>query len=105
MVEAGLQRQKEITIRTSNTDRTVLVEISDTGHGIPNEVLPKIFEPFFTTKREKGTGLGLSITYKIIQSHKGKIDVESREGSGTKFTISLPIYMPEDANVPVQYLV
>ncbi|MDA8432342.1 MAG: ATP-binding protein [Nitrospiraceae bacterium] len=104
MVEAGRQRQKEITIRTSNNDRTALVEISDTGHGIPNEVLPKIFEPFFTTKREKGTGLGLSITYKIIQSHKGKIDVESQEGRGTKFTISLPIYMPENANVPVQYL-
>jgi signal transduction histidine kinase/HAMP domain-containing protein len=97
------QQQKEIDIRTSNTDTSVLVEIADTGHGIPADVLPKIFEPFFSTKREQGTGLGLSITYKIIQSHNGKIDVESEVGRGTKFTISLPIYMPDNVNVPVQH--
>jgi two-component system NtrC family sensor kinase len=67
-----------------------VVEVSDNGHGIPEDVLPKIFEPFFTTKRDKGTGLGLSISYKIIQSHKGRIDVWSEEGKGTKFTIFLP---------------
>ncbi len=103
MAENSLQRGKEINIRTSNTEASVFVEIADTGHGISSEVLPKIFEPFFTTKREKGTGLGLSITYKIIQSHKGKIDVNSEEGRGTKFTISLPIYMAENMNVPAQY--
>lgn len=101
IAENSPERSKEIDIRTSNSERSVLVEISDTGHGISTEVLPQIFEPFFTTKHEKGTGLGLSITYKIIQSHKGKIDVESVEGRGTKFTISLPIYMAENADVPV----
>jgi signal transduction histidine kinase/HAMP domain-containing protein len=103
MSENSLQMGKEINIRTSNTDASVFVEIADTGHGISSEVLPKIFEPFFTTKREKGTGLGLSITYKIIQSHKGKIDVKSEEGRGTKFTIFLPIYMAENLNVPARY--
>ncbi|MGE5300047.1 MAG: ATP-binding protein [Acidobacteriota bacterium] len=103
MGENSLQRGKEIKIRTYNTETSVFVEIADTGHGISREVLPKIFEPFFTTKREKGTGLGLSITYKIIQSHKGKIEVKSEEGRGTIFTISLPIYIAENVNVPVQY--
>jgi signal transduction histidine kinase len=103
MSENSRLRGKEIDIRTSNTDTSVFVEIADTGHGISSEVLPKIFEPFFTTKREKGTGLGLSITYKIIQSHKGKIEVRSQEGKGTKFTISLPLSMTENMSMPVQH--
>ncbi|MBI5204473.1 MAG: HAMP domain-containing protein [Nitrospirae bacterium] len=69
----------------------VHIEIHDTGKGIPKEILQRIFEPFFTTKQEKGTGLGLSVSYKIIQSHNGRIDVESEEGRGTKFTIVLPV--------------
>jgi signal transduction histidine kinase len=68
----------------------ISIKIRDNGHGIPGELLPRIFEPFFTTKKERGTGLGLSITYKIIQSHKGKIDVESEPGKGTVFTLYLP---------------
>ncbi len=82
-----------ITIMTDKINSSVNVEISDNGQGIPSDVLPRIFEPFFTTKKEKGTGLGLSITYKIIQSHKGKIEVRSDEGKGTKFTISLPVHI------------
>jgi len=78
-------------ITTYAKDDNVYIEISDTGKGIPKEVMPRLFEPFFTTKKEKGTGLGLSISYKIVQSHNGKIDVESEEGIGTKFTITLPI--------------
>jgi two-component system NtrC family sensor kinase len=88
-------RQKEIQIRTGKNEASVYVEIADNGHGISSDVLPKIFEPFFTTKREKGTGLGLSITYKIIQSHKGRIDVKSEKGKGAKFTITLPTYISE----------
>ena len=68
----------------------VLVEFEDTGVGIPMENLQRVFDPFFTT-REKGTGLGLSTVYRIIENHKGKIEVESREGEGTKFTIFFPI--------------
>ncbi len=65
------------------------VKISDNGQGIPEEVLSKIFYPFFTTK-EKGSGIGLAIAQKIIDSHHGSIDVESRVGCGTTFMIKLP---------------
>jgi signal transduction histidine kinase len=71
----------------------VRVEFSDTGEGIPPEVLPHIFEPFFTTK-ERGSGLGLSISYGIIQAHNGQITVESHTGLGTTFTILLPVEQP-----------
>jgi signal transduction histidine kinase len=70
----------------------VAVEISDNGHGIPADVLPKIFDPFFTTKEVgKGTGLGLSICYKIVEGHGGRIDVQSKAGVGTRFTVTLPV--------------
>ncbi len=82
-----------ISVRTFQPDPgKVAIEISDNGHGIPADVLPKIFDPFFTTKEVgKGTGLGLSITYKIVESHGGRIDVQSKVGVGTKFTVTLPV--------------
>ncbi|MGA2781286.1 MAG: ATP-binding protein [Smithella sp.] len=71
-------------------DEMIIVEISDTGKGISEEVLPKIFEPFFTTKSaSEGTGLGLSIAHMIIDRLSGTIDVESRENQGTTFFIKL----------------
>lgn len=63
--------------------------ISDNGPGIPPAIREKIFQPFFTTK-EEGTGLGLSIASRIIEEHRGKLEVSSQEGSGTTFTITLP---------------
>jgi two-component system, NtrC family, sensor histidine kinase HydH len=66
------------------------ISISDTGRGIPKEDLERVFEPFFSTKR-KGTGLGLAIVHQIVESHKGEIQVESREGQGATFRITLPI--------------
>jgi histidine kinase len=69
-------------------DEMIIVEISDTGKGIPEKALPKIFEPFFTTKNE-GTGLGLSIAHMIMDRLSGTIDVESRENRGTTFFIKL----------------
>ena len=70
----------------------VRMTISDTGMGIPPEALPHIFEPFFTTKAfDKGTGLGLAQVYGIIKQHEGEIDVASKVGHGTAFTIYLPI--------------
>jgi len=72
-------------------DRSIRIEITDTGCGIPAQLLDKIFEPFFTTKDEEGTGLGLAISYRIIEEHNGTITVASQEGKGTTFTIALPI--------------
>jgi len=81
-----------ITIRTSADSDGVHVAISDTGVGIRPEYLPRIFDPGFTTKGVGvGTGLGLSIVYKIVQSHGGKIDVKSRPGAGSTFTLTLPV--------------
>jgi two-component system NtrC family sensor kinase len=81
-----------LTVRTSKEDNKVLIKIEDTGIGIPEELRDKIFEAFFTTKQKvKGVGLGLSVCYGIIKDHGGEIKVESDEGKGTTFTISLPI--------------
>jgi signal transduction histidine kinase len=68
----------------------VQVRFADTGQGIPPESLEKIFNPFFTTRQE-GTGLGLAITHRIVQGHGGRIEVASRIGEGTTFTMVLPI--------------
>lgn len=69
----------------------VEIEFTDTGEGIPKENLTKIFEPFFTTREPgKGTGLGLYMIYRILQNHRGRIDVKSVVGKGTTFTITLP---------------
>ncbi len=81
----------KVFVRTRRRDKSVEVEIADTGIGISKENLGKIFDPFFTTKSaEKGTGLGLAVCYGIITAHEGKIEVESNN-SGTKFVIRLPI--------------
>jgi two-component system NtrC family sensor kinase len=84
-----------LTIRTGfNPDDRgeVLVEVVDTGMGIPSHDLPKIFDPFFTTKQPgHGTGLGLSICYGIVQEHRGRITVESQVGRGATFRVFLPV--------------
>jgi signal transduction histidine kinase len=73
------------------TPEGVEVSISDTGVGIPAEVLPRIFDPFFSTKGVgKGTGLGLAITRRILEDHRGTIEVSSQVGQGTTFRIWLP---------------
>jgi len=75
---------------TARTDEAVALEISDTGAGIAEENLGKIFEPYYTTKSD-GTGLGLTITYKIMKEHGGDIQVRSRPGQGTTFTLVFPL--------------
>ncbi|MDR3173346.1 MAG: PAS domain-containing sensor histidine kinase [Treponema sp.] len=80
----------KLTVRTRQKDDEAFISVIDTGMGIPEENLAKIFEPYFTTKAT-GSGLGLTLVFKIIREHRGEISVESREGEGTSFTISLPI--------------
>ena len=81
-----------LTIGTRSEKDKVLIHIRDTGVGIPEENRAKIFEAFFTTKQKvKGVGLGLSVCYGIIKNHGGEIKIDSEEGKGTHFTISLPI--------------
>lgn len=78
-----------LNVKISPDDGFVRLDITDTGAGISPENLSKIFEPYFSTK-ETGTGLGLAIVQKIVDVHSGTIDVESKEGEGTKFTVRLP---------------
>ena len=90
----AMQKGGEIRIRTQGGDHEegVLIRVTDTGMGIPQENLARIFDPFFTTKPPgKGTGLGLSICHGIIEKLGGTIGVTSRVGKGTTFTIQLPL--------------
>jgi len=80
----------ELVVRTAAEFGRLLVEIRDSGPGIPPENARKIFNPFFTTK-EKGTGLGLAISYGIVERHGGTLDVETELGKGSTFIVSLPI--------------
>jgi len=77
-----------VTVRTEK-DGSV-IEVEDTGCGIPNEILPRLSEAFVSTKGSSGTGLGLACTYKIVREHEGRIDVESTPGKGAKFVVFLP---------------
>ena len=80
----------KVSIRLSNTrENSVKVEVTDTGRGISPEDISKVFEPYFSTK-ETGTGLGLAIVKKAVDDHGGTINVASKQGSGTTFTIILP---------------
>ncbi len=71
------------------------LQVEDTGRGIPAEELNRIFEPFFSTKGTRGTGLGLAVTWGIVEGHGGAIDVVSKIGEGTCFTVRLPFRVPE----------
>jgi signal transduction histidine kinase len=84
----------QIKLSAGNSDdgKGILISVEDTGKGIPEAQLGRVFDPFYTTKDAgSGTGLGLSIVYGIIQKHGGSIDVESKQGEGTRFNIRLPI--------------
>lgn len=88
----AIQGKGVITIQTRREGPDIVIKIKDSGCGIQQEHLEKIFDPGFTTKGVGvGTGLGLSISYKIIEEHKGRIEVKSKTGKGTEFILRLPI--------------
>jgi hypothetical protein len=82
-----------LTVVSSSNESSVLVDVIDSGQGIPPELMSRIYDPFFTTKagNRKGTGLGLSVTYGIVKEHGGSIEVSSRPGAGTRFHLDLPL--------------
>lgn len=92
--QQAIGRNGKIHIRTALLKDSVAIEISDTGGGIPRDILDSIFNPFFTTK-SSGIGLGLAITHRIVEMHGGEIEVRSHEGVGTTFTIKLPLERAE----------
>ncbi len=90
----AMEGKGKLTVKSYrlSTSNRVCVEISDTGPGIPEDILPHIFEHFYTTKEEgKGTGLGLSLAYNIIKNHGGNIKAKSKPGEDTTFIIELPL--------------
>ncbi len=89
-----------VGVETRDDEQGVAIVVRDTGSGIEPAALGRVFDPFFTTKPPgQGVGLGLSISYRIVQEHGGRIDVESRPGEGTSFTVRLP---PRGARTPDQ---
>ena len=87
----ALEKDGTIVLTTRKDGGDAVIEVTDTGIGMEDDVVRRIMEPFFTTKGENGSGLGLSMVYGIVERHDGKIDVESQPGKGTKFTIRIPI--------------
>jgi signal transduction histidine kinase len=80
-----------VSVKTEKCDDKIYITVKDNGKGIPQKIIDKIFQPFFTTKPTgEGTGLGLSLSYDIIKAHGGEIKVESKEGEGSEFVITLP---------------
>ncbi|MFB3887529.1 MAG: ATP-binding protein [Thermodesulfobacteriota bacterium] len=91
--QAMSEKGGTLTLSTRSYKDTVEIKVSDNGMGIPQKNLKKIFDPFFTTKKVgEGTGLGLNIVYRIVTKYEGTIEVESKEGVGTTFTIRFPIH-------------
>lgn len=94
----ALPSEGELKIETSHSDEFVYVSITDTGSGIPKEIINRIFEPFFTTKKMgEGTGIGLDLVKRVIEHHHGEVKVQSTPGH-TKFDISIPLHPTHSTN-------
>ncbi len=84
-----------VSVNTKKVGEKIMLSVKDNGNGVPKEAMDKIFQPFFTTKPTgQGTGLGLSLSYDIIKAHGGELNVETKEGEGTTFSIQLPTGNP-----------
>jgi signal transduction histidine kinase len=92
-----------LTLRTRRDGQMALLQVTDTGTGIPPDLMERIFSPFFTTKAS-GTGLGLAVSRKIVDDHGGRVEVQSKLGEGTTFSIYLPLHRPATAvaNAPTE---
>jgi signal transduction histidine kinase len=84
----------------ANIPPLIALSVSDQGPGIPQDVLSRIFEPYFTTKIQTGTGLGLAIVTRIVRHHHGLVNVRTKLGEGTTFTIYLPAKEPSSSGNP-----
>jgi signal transduction histidine kinase len=87
----GASYRAKIQIKTKDLGNEISIEVEDNGPGVPDEIRDKLLMPFFTTKKgTEGTGLGLSITHDIIKSHEVSLEIQSKVGEMTRFTIKLP---------------
>jgi two-component system cell cycle sensor histidine kinase/response regulator CckA len=114
--ESGQHRGGKLLIRSSNVEigadysnpesrvgSFIRIDVQDSGPGIPERILKRIFEPFFTTKGpDKGSGLGLSMVYGIVKGHAGFIEVDSREGQGSCFSVFLPVAEQQEVFTPTR---
>jgi PAS domain S-box-containing protein len=91
---SAMSKGGKLRVQTVQKRNELLLKIEDTGVGIPDENMDKIFEPYFTTK-DFGSGLGLTLVYKIVKEHLGDIEIKSKVGEGTSFTLSFPIPQKE----------
>ena len=96
LFDLELEKQWQVRVKTELGDNVVKFEVSDNGQGMSDEVKQKLFTAFFSTKGGKGTGLGLLVTQKLVQEHGGKIEVTSKEGKGSNFTMILPYRKHEE---------
>ena len=91
-VESSRTPDKIIRIRAYRTnDSRVAIEVQDNGPGISDEIMPRIFEPYFTTKKKNGTGIGLAFSKRIVENHRGTMEIESEPGKGATFRVLLPL--------------
>ena len=86
----ALEKVRRISVETKCDGENVIIKISDTGKGIPPEIINDIFKPFYTTKPD-GSGIGLSLVKEFVKANSGKIDVKSEVNKGTEFTITFPV--------------
>lgn len=93
--EQAMEHGGELMIRTSGSKKHIQIDITDTGYGIPRDILDKIFQVYYSTKKT-GTGLGLPTAKRIVEEHKGSISVQSEENKGSNFSIKLPVDLKVD---------
>ena len=93
--DGGGAERGTITIRVFEETPYGVLQVTDDGSGIPEDVRSRVFEPFFTTKADGGTGLGLPVVHDIVRNLRGKVELTSEEGEGTTVTIRVPLYRPD----------